>query len=837
MAIAFGSAGTLLNVSTAATTFNVAYPSGIAAGDLLILHVVTNGGTLSATPPTGWTEVYRETTTTNPKGGVYIKVASGSESGTVAVTTGSTTGVAGIVRYTGVNTTTPQDVAASTVSVNTTGDLTATLPSITTVTNGSMLVMIAAANSTSKQWTGPGGATKRFDFTATLGTSKSGSLFDEIFATPGATGTQDLSMTSPGVAHWGVMLALRDATPPVTASPTGIASSEAFGTPKVATSNHWSFDDGTDGEWTPSLAGAGTTAVTTAAAHDGAFGISADVPAATTDKAGLVLDYTPSQQVTIRGWWKVTTEGASSSSNVPFARLFYGGQRLADVYRQNQQAGANVWLRVVKAIGGSNYYFIPTGYTLPTNTWVYVSFTWGLDGQPKLYIDGVQYLGPSDAPADWFAAPQIDRAYLGTHEAGNQGAWSMDSVDLLTNVPAVAGEVRNEPLLTREAFGSPSISTTTPPLTASPSGIASSEAFGTPTVSALLVTLPTGVATGQAFGAPAVSTALTASPTGIASAQAMGSPAIATTLTASPAGIASGEAAGVPAVATTLTASPPGIGTAQTFGTPAITGNLTASPTGIATAQAFGTPSIATSQSVSVTGIGTAEAMGTPSVSMPITASPAGIPTAEALGVPRLAPSQLLNPDGVPTAVAFGQPALAATLTVSPSGITSPAAFGAPTVTVQDLSQTANPAGIPTAVAFGSPTIIGNRVVSPPGIGSLESFGTPSQTNILVVLPANLPSRGTAFGAPTIKTLLTAAPGGIATVEVVGQPIIIKAALYVGPAGIGSSESFGAPKAVGGSGVTPYEMAGAMLSRRYSGRLTAPENTTNKPHRWEGTLG
>ena len=829
MAIAFGSAGARTNITVAGTSWSLAYPAGITAGDLLVIHIVTSGGNVTMSSLTGWTEVHRETTVTNPRGGVLIKVADGTESGSLSFTTTSTTGNAIMFRYTGVDTTTPLDAAKTSVA-NTATVTDIVLPSITTVTADTMLIYADGANSGSTRSSSVTG-TERVDHGFEGG--KAGAVYDEPVAAVGATGTRTIVLEA-ARANWGMMIALRPAAGVTAAAPTGIASSESFGTPKITTSNSWSFDDGTSDEWTPSTAGAGTTAVTTSAAHDGAYGISANVPAATVDKAGFVLDYTPSQQVTIRGWWKVTAEGGSGS-NVPFARLFYGTQRLADVYRQNASAGANVWLRVVQAIGGSNYYFIPTGFRLELDTWVYVSFTWGLDGQPKLWINGVQYLGSADAPADWFAAPQIDRAYLGTHEQGNAGAWSMDSVDLLTNVPAVAGEVRNEPLLSGQAFGSPSVSTTAPPT--SPTGIASSEAFGTPTVSALLVTLPAGVATGEAFGAPAASTALTASPTGIASAEAMGAPALTATLTASPAGIASAEAFGAQTVNTTVTASPSGIGTAQTFGTPTIAASIAMSPAGVATAQAFGAPSIGTSQAVTVTGIASAEAFGAPSVAMPLTASPVGIPTAEAFGDARAAASQIYFPDTVPTEEAFGAPTLSATLALSPAGIAGAAAFGSPTASVQDLRQTASPTGVPSAAAFGTPSIIGNRMVSPPGIGSLESFGTPKQTNVLVALPANLPSRGTAFGAPQVKTSLTAAPGGIATKEAVGQPVVLKIVLQVGPAGIASLESFGAPKAVGGSGVTPYEMAGAMLSRRYSGRLGEPGTTANKPHRWEGTLG
>lgn len=187
------------------------------------------------------------------------------------------------------------------------------------------------------------------------------------------------------------------------------------------------FDDGTSQGWTAQTAGAGTATITAGAAHDGAFGAAGNVPAATVDIANFKRSVGPAQTVTIKGWWRVTTEGAGGS-NVPFARLFSGTQRLADVYRQNAAGGNNVWLRVVKAAGGSNYWFIAVPFTLALNTWVYVEFTWSLTGNPLVKINGTTYLSSANKPADWFAAPSIDTAYLGSQEVGNAGAWNIDTV-------------------------------------------------------------------------------------------------------------------------------------------------------------------------------------------------------------------------------------------------------------------------------------------------------------------------------------------------------------------------------------------------------------------------
>jgi alkaline phosphatase D len=185
----------------------VAYPASIAAGDLLLLHIVSSAAT-SSTPPSGWTEVYRETTVSNPKGGVYIKTASGSESGSLTVTMSSSTGRAAISRFTGVDAT-PQDVAATSVLLDATSDTTVDLPSLTTANANSMLVYMAGANSTSVSMTS-GTGTERYDWGPLGGTNnRAGAMYTETKATAGSTGTRTITLSA-GRAYWGVMLALRE---------------------------------------------------------------------------------------------------------------------------------------------------------------------------------------------------------------------------------------------------------------------------------------------------------------------------------------------------------------------------------------------------------------------------------------------------------------------------------------------------------------------------------------------------------------------------------------------------------------------------------------------------
>lgn len=207
MAIAYGSAGTRFLQGTAGTSWAIPYPSGIAAGDLLVLHVVTNGG--GATDPSGWTIIYDEATLANPKGGLWIKVATGSESGTLTFTTSSTTGAAQMFRYTGVDTTTPLDGTPTSV-VNSATTNTVVTPSITTTTANTMLVYACGANSGTTTVSSATG-TERVDHGSLGGTgARAGALYDEAVAASGATGTRTQTLSA-ARANWGAMFALRAA--------------------------------------------------------------------------------------------------------------------------------------------------------------------------------------------------------------------------------------------------------------------------------------------------------------------------------------------------------------------------------------------------------------------------------------------------------------------------------------------------------------------------------------------------------------------------------------------------------------------------------------------------
>ena len=178
-----------------------------------------------------------------------------------------------------------------------------------------------------------------------------------------------------------------------------------------------------------------------------------------------------------------------------------------------------------------------------------------------------------------------------------------------------------------------------------PTGIASGEAFGSPTLTPGAVTVTaTGIASVEAFGTATVQTgAVTVTATAIGSGEAFGTPSVSqgagSAQSLSATGIASGEAFGSPEVQPgTATIAPPGIGSGVVFGVPNLLGQVGILPVQIFSAEAFGTPTLSG---------------GAPQL------LPSGIPTAEAFGSPTLSQgaAQLL-PSGIPTAEAFGTPTL-----------------------------------------------------------------------------------------------------------------------------------------------------------------------------------
>lgn len=310
-----------------------------------------------------------------------------------------------------------------------------------------------------------------------------------------------------------------------------------------------------------------------------------------------------------------------------------------------------------------------------------------------------------------------------------------------------------------------------------PSGIASAEAFGAPSIeSGAVAVSPTGIGSAEAFGSPSIAPgAVSVAPAGIASTEAFGSPAIAPGAVAiAPSGIPSGESFGSPTVAAgAATVAPAGIASAEAFGSPALTtGEVSLAPAGIASAEAFGNPTVSAGATlIAPQGIPSAEAFGTPELDLDIIIT--GIASLEAFGTPAVQPGEVvIAPSGIGSAEAFGTATFAALVGIAPQGIISAEAFGSPTVAPGAVSIA--PTGIASAEAFGSPSLEEISVIAPQGIASAEAFGAATiTTGEVTIAPSGIPS-AEAFGAHALTgegELLTV---GIPSAEAFGAPSIIQ---------------------------------------------------------------
>lgn len=227
MAITYQGAGTAAANTVAATSLSVAYPTGITAGDVIVLAVGCSNAT-APTNPSGFTSGVTGTSGgSSPAFRISYKVATGSESGSLSVATPSSTSQGRMFLFRGVDQTTPIDVTGTTF-----GSSTATaaynLPTLTTTTTGVTLVWYGGANAASGTWTSPtvpAAFTKVWD--ALTATPRSGVGY-LIWSGSGATGTVNL-VSSSSVRGMAGLIALR----PAGSSPTNVDAPASTATAAV----------------------------------------------------------------------------------------------------------------------------------------------------------------------------------------------------------------------------------------------------------------------------------------------------------------------------------------------------------------------------------------------------------------------------------------------------------------------------------------------------------------------------------------------------------------------------------------------------------------------------
>jgi hypothetical protein len=180
------------------TTLTINKPTGTVDGDVMVAFM--QDVPAATTAPAGWTLV-------GTANGAYLyqrlyyKVAASEGASYAWSWSGDGYAAGGIVRYSGVDTTTVEDVAEST---NTGASAAPRGLSITTATDGAMVILCVGWNNNGYTHTAPTGMTEVWESTRVA-------FSDVIQATAGATGNKDATLSTSN--DWGtIMWALRPAS-------------------------------------------------------------------------------------------------------------------------------------------------------------------------------------------------------------------------------------------------------------------------------------------------------------------------------------------------------------------------------------------------------------------------------------------------------------------------------------------------------------------------------------------------------------------------------------------------------------------------------------------------
>lgn len=216
--------GASTNGSSTNTSLTITKPTGVVAGDVMIVNIAQRNNGSTAPSLSGWTLISSGAIDGGSTlGALLYKVAGASEPANYTFTLGSgaNNNEGTIVAFSGVDVSGPNpfDVAPGTLSVSGSNGTTATATGITTASANAAVVMFAMSddNQTMGTWntTSPGALTELYEdqYNASGAVDLTVGAAWALKATAGATGNGTVALG--GNIRWGAMLiALKPAPPP-----------------------------------------------------------------------------------------------------------------------------------------------------------------------------------------------------------------------------------------------------------------------------------------------------------------------------------------------------------------------------------------------------------------------------------------------------------------------------------------------------------------------------------------------------------------------------------------------------------------------------------------------
>lgn len=211
--------GAATTSTTNNTNITINKPTGVVAGDVMLVNIAKAGNNTNAPTLAGWTLISGVAIGgggTQRYGAVLYKVAGATEPAnyTFALGAGTNTGSGGIVAFSGVDGTTPFDVTPGTISVQA-SQTGVVATGLTTVTANTAIIMFGQAggndptyNNGAWSTTSPGALTELFDVGHAAGNQSSAGAAWATKATVGATGNGAATL-SVAERNGGILIALR----------------------------------------------------------------------------------------------------------------------------------------------------------------------------------------------------------------------------------------------------------------------------------------------------------------------------------------------------------------------------------------------------------------------------------------------------------------------------------------------------------------------------------------------------------------------------------------------------------------------------------------------------
>ncbi len=182
--------GTIATTSTTVTSIAVPKPAGTVSGDFLLADI-SERGTPTITPPSGWTLLNSTASGTTVTDAVYYKVAGSSEPASYTFSFSTATSATGaIMGYVGVDTTNPIDTSGVVTDTNVTSH---TAPAVTTTSPDDMLLVILASDGNSTVTKDAQTTQQWFLKSAAASNNVESDGADQVVTKTGSTGTRSVT--------------------------------------------------------------------------------------------------------------------------------------------------------------------------------------------------------------------------------------------------------------------------------------------------------------------------------------------------------------------------------------------------------------------------------------------------------------------------------------------------------------------------------------------------------------------------------------------------------------------------------------------------------------------